>query len=122
MRKCLADHIFARAASHHPDKVTRDQDREASEAFFLSLRLAQETLTNPTKRFAYDRFGPDALTWQHCSSVRDFLMMGLQTNGPLYLGFGIMMIILSMTSYLQWGRFVSHSIPLCSALEVILRS
>ncbi|MCJ1257156.1 hypothetical protein MMC24_004981 [Lignoscripta atroalba] len=93
------------AALHHPDKVSTLENRDASEAFFVHLKLAQDTLLNPTKRFAYDRFGPDVLNWQHCSSIHDYLMIGLQTSVPLYAGSAIFMILLGVTGYLQWGRF-----------------
>lgn len=82
------------------------QDRDAVDANFVHLKLAQDTLLNPTKRFAYDRFGPDALNWQHCSSVRDYLLFAVRVFSPVYLGAAIMMIIFGVTGYLQWGRFV----------------
>ena len=100
-----------RAALHHPDKVTASEDRAATEAFFVHLKLAQDTLLNPTKRFAYDRLGPDMLEFQHCSSIRDYLFMGFRTSAPMYLGSAFFMIILGVTGYLQWGRFVSLGLP-----------
>ncbi|MCJ1240889.1 hypothetical protein MMC14_008893 [Varicellaria rhodocarpa] len=93
------------AALHHPDKVSSSQDRETSEAFFVHLKLAQDTLLSPAKRFAYDRFGPDILQWQHCSSIRDYLLAGLQAFAPLYVGPVVFMILLGVAGYLQWGRF-----------------
>ena len=98
--------LYFSAALHHPDKVSNFQDQGASEAFFVHLKLAQDTLISPTKRFAYDRFGPDMLQWQHCSSVRDFLLAGLQAFVPLYVGPAVFMILLGVAGYLQWGRFV----------------
>ncbi|MCJ1317902.1 hypothetical protein MMC15_003229 [Xylographa vitiligo] len=95
------------AAKHHPDKVTASGDRTVSGGHFVHLKLAQDTLLNPTQRFAYDRFGPDALNWRHCSSISDYLFEALVKFGPTYLGAGIMMAILGITGYLQWGRFVS---------------
>ncbi|MCJ1436224.1 hypothetical protein MMC27_005602 [Xylographa pallens] len=95
------------AAKHHPDKVAASGDPAAPGGHFVHLKLAQDTLLNPTQRFAYDRFGPDALNWQHCSSIGDYLFQALGKFGPTYLGAGIMMTILGITGYLQWGRFVS---------------
>ncbi|MCJ1401357.1 hypothetical protein MMC11_004569 [Xylographa trunciseda] len=106
-----------RAARHHPDKVTAAGDQSTSGAYFVHLKLAQDTLLNPTKRFAYDRFGPDALDWQHCSSIGDYLFQALSKFGPTYLGAGIMMTILAITGYLQWGRFWRY---LFSALLLLL--
>jgi len=100
----------ARAATHHPDKISASEDRAASEAYFVHLKLAQDTLLNPIKRYAYDRFGPDMLDWEHCSSVHDYLLFGLRFYSPSYIGAAIMLIILGVMGYLQWGRFVrSHS-------------
>jgi len=93
------------AATHHPDKVTSEQDRAMTEAYFVHLKLAQDTLLNPVKRFAYDRFGPEMISWEHCSTVRGYLLYGLRTYAPTYIGAGIMLVILGVTGYLQWGRF-----------------
>lgn len=87
-------------------------DDTPSDTVFVQLKLAQDTLLNPTKRFAYDRFGPDVLHWQHCSSIRDYVLVGLKTAAPIYLGSAIFMVLLGVTGYLQWGRFVRLSIPL----------
>ena len=73
----------------------------------MKLKSAQDTLTDATKRFAYERFGPDMLKWQHVSSTRDYVMVGLQSAGPLYGGSIVFMIILSIAGYFQWGRYVS---------------
>ncbi|KAI9829416.1 MAG: hypothetical protein M1819_006353 [Sarea resinae] len=93
------------AALHHPDKVGSAAAGPASEAYFVHLRLAQETLINPTKRFAYDRFGPDILAWRHCHSIRDYLSMGIQGIIPYYVGSAIFMAGMSMLGYLEWGRY-----------------
>lgn len=78
----------------------------ASESYFVDLKVAQDTLINPVKRFAYERFGPDMLQWQHCSSIRDYLLVGLQSSVPVYVGSIIFLVILSTLGYLQWGRYV----------------
>ena len=96
--------MICRAAIHHPDKST--DDTAAAEARFVRLRVAQDTLVDPIKRWAYERFGPDMLKWQHCSTTRDYLLAGLQGVIPLYGGSIIVMVILGVIGYLQWGRFV----------------
>lgn len=98
-----------RAAVYHPDKVATSGDDAPSDSIFVQLKLAQDTLLNPTKRFAYDRFGPDVINWQHCSSVGDYILVGLKAAAPMYLGSAIFMIFLGVTGYLQWGRFVSYT-------------
>lgn len=93
------------AAIHHPDKAVTAQHSSNAESFFVNLKVAQDTLIDPVKRFAYERFGPDMLNWQHCSSIRDYLIVGLQAAIPLYAGSIIFLIILGVMGYLQWGRF-----------------
>ena len=96
------------AALQHPDKVPTDDPirHAAAESNFVNLKTAQDTLSDPTKRFAYERFGPDVLKWQHCKTMRDYLVTGIQTSSlPLYAGSTLTLALLSLTSYLQWGRF-----------------
>lgn len=53
------------AARFHPDKISQSTDgttNDAPSGMFLQLRLAGETLTNPSHRYAYTHFGPSILT------------------------------------------------------------
>lgn len=102
-----ADH-FDRAAVHHPDKFSTEDTvaHAAAEAYFVKLKTAQDTLSDPIKRFAYERFGPDMLKWQHCKTIRDYLIAGIQGSSlPLYAGSVIALGLIAFTNYLQWGRF-----------------
>lgn len=105
--------LSLRAAIHHPDKASSMEKSASVEDYFVNLKVAQDTLTDPVKRFAYERFGPDMLKWQHCSSILDYLIVSLQVSLPLYIGSTLFLVILSVAGYLQWGRFVcspnSHS-------------
>ncbi|KAF7914866.1 hypothetical protein EAE99_010420 [Botrytis elliptica] len=91
------------AAIHHPDKVSSSSP--SSEGYFVHLKLAQDTLLNPAKRFAYERFGPEVIAWQHCSTIRDYLAHGMQTIAPYYGIAGIFMYGLSLAGYLDWGKY-----------------
>ncbi|KAG8533681.1 uncharacterized protein KY384_001422 [Bacidia gigantensis] len=94
------------AAVYHPDKVEDPSARAAAEIHFVTLKQAQDTLSDPIKRFAYERFGADTLQWQHCSSMRDYILRGVQvTQLPLYLASLVFLVLISFTSYLQAGRF-----------------
>lgn len=103
------------AALHHPDKIQQVfggggnhqlPTSEAADAYFVLLKSAQDTLCDPIKRFAYTRFGPDTLTWQHCKTYRDYLVRGLQvSSGPLYGGSLVFMILLGFAGYMQQGRY-----------------
>ncbi|KAL8950273.1 MAG: hypothetical protein Q9222_003677 [Ikaeria aurantiellina] len=77
------------AAVYHPDKAASPDGHANAEAFFVKLKSAQDTLTDATKRFAYERFGPNVLQWQHVSSMRDYITVGLQTVAPLYAGLAL---------------------------------
>lgn len=99
---------FYRAAVYHPDKLATDDPAAlaSAEMTFHALKTAQDTLSDPVKRFAYERFGKASLTWQHCVTIRDYLSRGLQQiQAPMYVGTGAFLIILSFTSYLSAGRF-----------------
>ncbi|KAJ5096310.1 Heat shock protein DnaJ N-terminal [Penicillium alfredii] len=91
------------AAQHHPDKIGLDS---GSEAYFLYLRRAQETLVDPVKRFAYDRFGPDMNSWGEQKTARDFIMTALtRTIVPQYVGGFIVMVALNWLWWANWGRY-----------------
>ncbi|KAJ5707958.1 Heat shock protein DnaJ N-terminal [Penicillium malachiteum] len=91
------------AAQHHPDKVTLDN---GSEAYFMFLRRAQETLVDPVKRFAYDRFGPDMQNWGEQKTMRDFVMRSLVKSVlPQYAGAFAMMVICNWLWWANWGRY-----------------
>jgi len=91
------------AAIYHPDKVSSSST--SSESYFVHLKQAQDTLLNPAKRFAYERFGPDIIEWQRCSSVRDFIVHGLQSILPYYGVAAIVMYIFGLLGYLEWGKY-----------------
>ncbi|GAC93888.1 hypothetical protein PHSY_001455 [Pseudozyma hubeiensis SY62] len=62
------------ARLYHPDKISSTTD----ETIFIALRQAHDVLSNPTLRFAYDRFGPSITTWTGTqSTTRDYLHHGL---------------------------------------------
>ncbi|KAE8133979.1 hypothetical protein BDV38DRAFT_256901 [Aspergillus pseudotamarii] len=92
------------AAQHHPDKFNQG-DGIPSDDYFVYLKLAQETLLDPAKRFAYDRFGPDILGWGNVKTVQDFLFRGLQRSIPQYVGGFVTIVILNFTWWANWGRY-----------------
>ncbi|CDS01230.1 hypothetical protein, partial [Sporisorium scitamineum] len=69
----------ALARRYHPDKVG-----EQGEAFFIVLRKAHDALSDPVRRFAYDRFGPAVVEWKDCESSRDFMRRGLTSLVAFY--------------------------------------
>lgn len=91
------------AAIHHPDKVSGNS--ASAESYFVHLKLAQDILLDPAKRFAYERFGPQITQWQRCSSIRDYLLSGMQSVLPYYGIAAVFMYILGLLGYLEWGTY-----------------
>ncbi|WPH04821.1 Hypothetical protein R9X50_00771800 [Acrodontium crateriforme] len=88
----------------HPDKVAGD-DRAAVEATYVHLKLARDTLADPARRFAYDRFGPEALQWRMTKTIREFVMRGAQHTAMYYFASGTVLLFLGMLGYLEQGRY-----------------
>ncbi|KAI1466030.1 uncharacterized protein F4812DRAFT_94114 [Daldinia caldariorum] len=97
------------AALHHPDKVMSSSSSSSAAAnsadFFMHLKTASDTLVDPARRFAYERFGPDILAWKHCVTVRDFVVRGAQVLVPYYAFAALAMYVLGLLGYLEWGRY-----------------
>jgi len=93
-----------RSRRYHPDRSSDPRD----EQIFIVLRRAYETLSDPTKRFAFDRFGPDILTWglegtrpdsrtggKKEVGIRDWLIAGLMRSVGFYVFSGGIMAVLA---------------------------
>lgn len=96
------------AAVHHPDKAPGGQDAESVNAYFVHLKTASDTLLDPAKRFAYERFGPDVVQWasqSRCVTVRDFVVRGAQMLVPYYAVAAAVMYALGLFGYLDWARY-----------------
>lgn len=109
--KALQTRFRRLTVQYHPDKVTAIDDRPAAEAFYVHLKQARDTLSDPAKRFAYDRFGPDMLQWRHCVTVRDYVVSGAQSIVPYYAAGAAVMVVLGILGYLEWGRYVRYEPP-----------
>lgn len=94
------------AAIHHPDKLPQSANGNGSEAFFLQLKLAQDTLIDPMKRFAYDRFGRQVVEGTKAKSIRELLYAGLLALLPQYFSGLLMMLALNKFWFSSWGRYV----------------
>ncbi len=71
------------------------------EGVYIQLKLARDTLVDPAKRFAYDRFGPEILQWRQCKTVRDFVITGVQRTTVYYSISGSALVLLGVLGYLQ---------------------
>ncbi|RYP20453.1 hypothetical protein DL767_009456 [Monosporascus sp. MG133] len=98
------------AALHHPDKqgpgAAAGGDNSNAGDLFMHLKTAADVLTDPARRFAYERFGPDVVAWQRCATVHDYVVRGVQTAlAPHYLAAAAFMYALGLLGYLQFGRY-----------------
>ncbi|CAI7655063.1 unnamed protein product [Penicillium pancosmium] len=89
------------AARYHPDKIGH---QDGADILFMLLRQAEETLLDPVQRFAYDRFGPDALKWGgQLKTTQEFFMISLtRLVLPQYVMSLAAMLVLN---WLWWGGF-----------------
>ena len=90
---------------HHPDKVADPIKRQFAEAYYVHLKLARDTLVDPAKRFAYDRFGPGILQWRHCTTIRDFVMTGVRDIVMYYAGTLVVLVLFGILGYLQQAPY-----------------
>ena len=96
------------AAKFHPDKVRPGNDDALDvEAAFVHLKLAHDTLLEPAKRFAYDRFGPAIVRVQQpgLKTIRDYVYAGLRSLIPEYAKGGFMLVVLNYFWLPRWGQF-----------------
>lgn len=90
------------AATHHPDK----QGGAADSAFFIHLKAASDTLHDAAKRFAYERFGPDMLSWDKCVTVKDFVSRGVLYNIlPYYAVAAVSIYCFGLLGYMDFAKF-----------------
>ncbi|XDG04189.1 hypothetical protein ABKA04_003804 [Annulohypoxylon sp. FPYF3050] len=94
------------AALHHPDKLMSSGSSDGTEAdYFMHLKTASDTLIDPARRFAYERFGPDVASWKHCITIHDYVVRGIQVVIPYYGFAAVAMYVLGLLGYLDWGRY-----------------
>ncbi|CAO1621439.1 unnamed protein product [Parajaminaea phylloscopi] len=68
------------AMVYHPDKVG-----PRGEGFFIALRRSHDVLSDPVKRFAYDRFGIAVLDWKDALSYREHMVIGVRDSVVFYV-------------------------------------
>ena len=74
-----------RSRRYHPDRSS------ASAEIFIHIRQAYEGLSDPVKRFAYDRFGPGAIEWK-AASYREYMRRGIMQSAGFY-GFSALFML-----------------------------
>ena len=97
------------AKYNHPDKLG-----SKGEAAFIAVRDAFDALKHPVKRFAYDRFGADALMWQGVDTPRDYVMRGLMTSSGFYISTSVILVLYAVFGAGGVGAYVSFVYPIPS--------
>ncbi|KAH8692398.1 putative membrane associated DnaJ chaperone [Talaromyces proteolyticus] len=93
------------AAQYHPDKANQLPNGGGTEGVFVYLKLAQDTLLDPARRFGYDRFGPTVNEWRNSSTMQDFLYAGLKQALVQYTAGLATIVVLNFVYWSAWGRY-----------------
>lgn len=89
---------------HHPDKAGGNAGDSAN--YFIHLKLASDTLFDGAKRFAYERFGPEVVNWQKCTTIKDYVQKGVITGIlPHYAVAAGMIYMLGMFGFMEFGKY-----------------
>ncbi|KAL4917095.1 hypothetical protein BDW62DRAFT_211452 [Aspergillus aurantiobrunneus] len=89
------------AAQHHPDKLGAG----SSSDLFVYLKQAQDTLTNPVKRYAYDMWGPKISELGNIDTTNGYFVAGLMSTMPSYVISFWGLLLLNYTWWSDWGRY-----------------
>jgi hypothetical protein len=96
------------AAKFHPDKVSQYGDASpTADALFVQYKLAQDTILDSVKRFAYDRFGPKIVQTQQpgMKTIRDYVLVGLRSLVPEYTVGAVSLVALNYFYFPKWGQY-----------------
>lgn len=69
------------------------------------MRAAYEALSDPVRRFAYDRFGPDIAGWQNAKTTRDYMVAGASRSAGFYVVTVGLLVGLSLLGRAREGAF-----------------
>ncbi|KAI8053920.1 hypothetical protein BDF22DRAFT_444479 [Syncephalis plumigaleata] len=83
----------------HPDKNAGDDTR------FIKIRDAYETLSDPVRRFGYDRFGIEQRQCQSCRTRQDYQTSGLPGMLGYYIATTIVLGLFSVFGRIQFGSY-----------------
>lgn len=106
------------AARYHPDKLHENgQAFPGADQLFVHFKLAHDTILDPAKQFAYDRFGPIVVSVQHpgLKTVRDYVYSGLRSKAPEYITNAGLLILMNYIWLPKWGQFWRYFAVACMA-------
>ncbi|BFZ60630.1 hypothetical protein YB2330_001670 [Saitoella coloradoensis] len=104
----------------HPDKTgVEDVDQR-----FIALRTAYETLSNPARRFAYERFGEQITGWKDAITIKDYIIHGMKSTVPMYIVSGLFLVVMNVLGkgqFAQYWRFLTFFTLMAYEALVITR-
>jgi len=105
--RTLKKRFRALTMRYHPDKAGPE-----SEPIFMMLKGAFDTISDPMKRFAYERIGPSILDseWKLCHTYSDYLTRAAMQIWPGYVGSLIFLVVLGGLGKLEFGKYVCSSV------------
>lgn len=102
--------------AYHPDKVNVGSSARPGEDYFVLLQAAYEVLSDPVKKFGFDRFGEEApWAWSGAGvgtnaglkSMREVLSAGaVKAVGPWYVGWVGVCTVLAVLGRLEFAKYV----------------
>lgn len=74
---------------------------------FREVRDAYEMLKNPVKRFAYERFGPEIISWKGCTTPKEYIIQGISASSGFPIGTAAILFLMSILGQSSSSSFVS---------------
>lgn len=108
----LAFRQFARR--NHPDRPGVGADGADR---FRDVRNAYEMLKNPVKRFAYERFGPEVISWKDCTTPMEYIVRGVSASSGFPIGTAAVLCLMSLLGQSPSSSFVSICIQISQRLS-----
>ncbi|KAK7202891.1 hypothetical protein BZA70DRAFT_291701 [Myxozyma melibiosi] len=100
----------------YPDKVGPGDDGRP----WMLINSAKETLLDPVKRFAYDRFGSESLGWMGVKTPGDYIWQGLRASMPQYAISLLALVVLSWIGIREGGYWRFYALAVECVIELWL--
>jgi hypothetical protein len=91
------------ARKNHPDRPGIGADGAER---FRDVRNAYEMLKNPVKRFGYERFGPEIISWKNCTTHEEYMMRGISASSGFPIGTAVVLGSMSVLGQSSSSSFV----------------
>ncbi|KAF2272086.1 uncharacterized protein EI97DRAFT_462283 [Westerdykella ornata] len=104
--KALASRFRKLTMRYHPDKIQGTADRESANEYYVFLKHARDLLMDPSKRFAYDRFGPDIIRQcRDCLTTGEYVKHALRSIASRYGALAAFLLGANALGFLKEGAY-----------------